>query len=96
VDAHTLRVRAPESEYFFDGVGGQTLLEVMGIDRRPERADTFDAGLFRVEIIEADASGVKELEFTFDKPLKTAGYHFYVGSPHFLAYPLDVGEPVEP
>jgi hypothetical protein len=51
---------------------------------------------YTVLIKDADAKGVRELEYIFDKPLNSPEYHFYFGSPWFLAYPVDVSRPTLP
>jgi hypothetical protein len=48
----------------------------------------FSAPDFEVEVRQADAEGVQELLFTFERPLDNAAYHFFVGSRLFQAYPL--------
>ncbi len=45
-------------------------------------------GEFTVTITDVDSSGVREMLFEFRKPLDSADYHFYLGSPQFMAYEL--------
>lgn len=94
IDAYTLRVRAPEGESYFEGVAGRTLLDAMGIEQIPRPGDRLEADLFDLEVTEGDAQGLKELVFRFKERLDTPGYRFYVGSPHFLAYPLEMARMV--
>ncbi len=56
--------------------------------------DTASSGdWYTVIIREADDEGIYELEFVFNKPLDSPDYHFYFGSPQFMAYPVDVSRP---
>jgi len=56
--------------------------------------DTISQGdWYTVVIRDADDEGIRELEFVFNKPLDSPEYHFYFGSPHFMAYPIDVSRP---
>jgi len=48
---------------------------------------------YTVIITDADDMGIRELEFVFNKRLDSPEYHFYFGSPRFMAYPVDVSKP---
>jgi len=88
LDRYRLRVRAPENQRYFEGITGKTLLDVMGLTGRIQPGRPIEADLFTVLPTHLDAEGVEELVFTFKRPLDTPGYHFYFGSPHFMAYPI--------
>lgn len=88
IDKHRLRVRAPEDKRYLSGVTGTMLLGVMGIDRNLKKGQEFDAGEFTVTISDLDAGGVREMLFEFRKPIDSPDYHFYLGSPQFMAYEL--------
>ncbi len=53
---------------------------------------------FRVEVIAGDANGVQALRFVFDRPLKDAGYRFFLSSRRDFAEKLhfDGGPITEP
>lgn len=90
LDARRIRVRAPDTGRYFEGIAGDTLLKAMGFERMPAPGETIrakDSG-FTVVPVEADAEGIRELEFQFDEPISSPRYHFYFGSPQFLAYPI--------
>lgn len=48
---------------------------------------------YTVIVKDADDEGIRELEFVFNRPLDSPDYHFYFGSPQFMAYPVDVSRP---
>jgi hypothetical protein len=88
IDKHRLRVRASEDKRYLSGATGTMLLGVMGIDSNLKEGQVFDAGEFTVTITDLDAAGVREMLFEFSKPLDSPEYHFYLGSPRFMAYEL--------
>jgi hypothetical protein len=88
VDRHRLRIRAAADKPYLAGTTGTMLLGVMGIDRNLHQGQQIDAGLFTVTITEMDAQGVRELLYEFRQPLDSPNYHFYLGSPQFMAYEL--------
>lgn len=90
LDRHTLRVHAPESKRYLAGTTGTMLLGVMGIDGNLKPGQQMDAGLFTVTIGDMDGQGVRDLLFKFREPIDSPNYHFYFGSPQFMAYELDV------
>ncbi len=92
VDAHRLRLTAPSDAPFFGGLGGDTIRRVLKLPK-PQPGAVFWNDLYTVHILKADDGGIRELEFVFHKPLNSPEYHFYFGSPQFLAYPLDVSRP---
>lgn len=67
------------------------------LDRYEVKRDADDAvsggDWYTVVIKEADDEGIRELEFVFNRPLDSPDYHFYFGSPQFMAYPVDVSRP---
>jgi hypothetical protein len=85
VDRHHLRIRVPEGKRYLSGTTGTMLLGVMGIDAKLTRGQQMDAGEFKATIADLDAGGVKELLFEFAKPIDSPEYHFYLGSPQFMA-----------
>jgi len=90
MDRYRLRLRAPESQPYMEGITGNVLLATMGFEEVPEEGERIDAGLFTVIPKEVCERGIRELEFIFDKPLDSPEYHFYIGSPYFIAYPLGI------
>ncbi|UCD30020.1 MAG: hypothetical protein JSV03_05970, partial [Planctomycetota bacterium] len=92
IDEHTLRVNSGPDQRYFEGITGQSLLAMMGFDGMPKQGETVDAGLFTVTPTIVDDRGVRELIFTFTQPLNSPNYHFYFGSPRFMAYPLSVSK----
>ena len=96
LDRHRIRVRAPSGSAYLEGVSGRMYLEAMGFDAFPPEGVPIDAGEFTVLPTEVDESGVRELVFSFDRPLDSPDYHFYFGSPQFLGYPLDVSRTTWP
>ena len=90
LDEYTLRVRSAPDERYFEGITGQTLLQMMGFGGMPVQGEAIDAGLFTVVPTVVDDRGVRELKFVFTEYLNSPHYHFYLGSTRFLAYPLDV------
>jgi len=90
LDRHTLRVRSPDHERYLADLTGQTMIQAMGFDEPPKQDHPIDAGLFTVTPTEVDERGIRELVFTFGKPLNSPDYHFFLSSPQFMAYPLDV------
>jgi len=96
LDGYTLRVRAPEQERYFEGITGRTLLEVMGLSGRIEENETINAELFEVRPTRVDEQGVAQIEFSFRQPLASPEFHFFFGSPRFMAYPLVMDPPADP
>jgi hypothetical protein len=90
LDRHRLRVRAPADKRYLAGTTGTMLLGVMGIDKNLKQGQQLDGGLFTVTITDMDPEGVRELLFTFREPVDSPNYHFYLGSPQFMAYELPV------
>lgn len=93
LDRYRLRVRAPEGKPYLAGTTGTMLLGVMGIDRSLREGQQFDAGLFTATITDMHDGGVRELLFEFNEPMDSPNYHFYLGSPQFMAYELDFSPP---
>lgn len=90
LDAHRIRVHSPAGRRYFEGTTGQVVLDAMRIGQMPRVGETIDAGLFRVLMVEGNDTGIGTLEFIFKERIDSPNYHFYYGSPQFLAYPLDV------
>ncbi|MBN1489534.1 MAG: hypothetical protein JXA69_06410 [Phycisphaerae bacterium] len=84
----TLIVTAPAGVGYFGGAGGRTLLAAMGLPETLAAGERFSGPLFDVEVLDADAEGVRRLRFEFRQPLDSPEYHFYFGSPVRWAYPL--------
>jgi hypothetical protein len=92
LDRHRLRVRAAEDHPYFEAVTGNTLLLAMGFEGVPAVGVPIRADGFTVTPLAANERGITEIEFAFDRPIDSPDYHFYFGSPHFLAYPLQMPE----
>ncbi len=91
LDEHRLRVRCPRGDPYFGGLAGTAVLETMRLKSVPVQGEPIKAGvLFTVIPTKSDASGIEEIDFVFSKPLDSPEFHFYFGSPQFLAYPLEV------
>jgi hypothetical protein len=90
LDRHRIRVRAPADGAYLAGISGRMYLQAMGFKALPAQGVPIDAGEFTVLPTDVDETGIRELIFTFDRPLDSPDYHFYFGSPHFLGYPLHV------
>jgi hypothetical protein len=90
VDEHTIVLRPPAGELYYEGITGRSMLEAMGFFELPEQGVPIEAGLYTVTptLVEEDAIG--ELTYRFKKRIDSPDYHFYLGSPYFLAYPLDI------
>jgi hypothetical protein len=82
-----IRVQLDRGGYF-EGLAGASMLEAVGQDEMFDAGRTFAGPDFEVEILQADAEGVQELLFTFERPLDDTAYHFFFGSRLFHAYPL--------
>ena len=63
---------------------------MMGFKTIPSVDKPIDAGLYTAVITRKSDEGIQEVEFTFKNRLDSPEYHFLFGSPHFLAYPLDM------
>jgi hypothetical protein len=92
LDEYTLRVRSAADDRYFEGITGRTLLQMMGFEGMPAQGEVIEANLFTVIPTIVDEGGVRELVFKFKAPLNSPNYHFYLGSRHFLAYPLEVSK----
>jgi len=92
VDEHTLTLEIRDDRYF-SGLLGRFLIAGFR-ERCPfETGQTFDAGEFAVEILDADAGGVRKLAFRFDRPLNDPAYCFYVSSYECGAVRVDLAPP---
>jgi len=90
VGPRSLRVRQEGSGYF-SGLIGRSMLEAVGRDRPFAPGERFTTEDFDVEVVRSDEQGIRELLFTFRRPLDDPGYHFFYGSFVFSAYPLRFG-----
>lgn len=90
LDRHRLRVSAPEGEPYLEGITGHALLSAMGLTHLPQQGEIIEADMFTVVPTRVNERGIEELLFTFKQPLDSPNYHFYLGSPWFFAYPLDM------
>jgi hypothetical protein len=94
VDEDTLRVHAPDGSPYFAGVTGNTLLQVMQLEEAVREGEPIDAGLFTVTPERMDDQGIHVLRYDFVRSLNSPDFHFFLGSPAALAYPLkDLGAP---
>lgn len=80
-----------EDDAWFSGIMGRSMLKAVGRDRPFEVGEMFYTPEFTAQIIRGSEQGISEILFTFNKPLDHPSYHFYLGSPHFAAYPLRFG-----
>ena len=86
-----LRLRAAPGEGYLSGIMGRMLRGMMSLPEI-EVGRPVDAGHFTVTPLEVGPSGVTEMVFDFPKPLDSPNYHFYLGSPQFMAYSLDMSQ----
>ncbi len=89
VDDRTIVVTAPPGEPYFAGVAGRAVRTIMGFERPFQTDDRLAGPLFNVEVLDADAAGVRRLRFRFHKSLASPDCHLFFGSPTRWAYPLD-------
>jgi hypothetical protein len=87
LDSNRLRIRAT-GDPWFSGLEGRSILAAVGRDAPFRTGETFSTPDFDVLITENGPDGVREIEFTFRRPLDDPGYHFFLASPRFMAYPL--------
>ena len=91
---HRMRIVSPEDSRYFEGITGQMLRGAMQLSGQIEQGQPLDGGLFTVTPTRIDEDGIRELLFEFKKPLDSPEYHFFFGSPRFIAYPLDMAKAV--
>jgi hypothetical protein len=92
LDEHRIRVRAPKGRAYFEGVSGKSLITAMSFESYPVAGVPIhndETGLTILPTV-VDEKGIRELEFTFTKPLSAPDCHLFFGSPRFLAYPINV------
>lgn len=77
IDRHTIEVSIVGAPYF-SGLLGRFLIEAMRNDGPFQTGQTVTTDAFDVRILEAGASGVRRLSFTFEKPLDSEDYRFYL------------------
>ncbi len=87
VGKNKLRIWLEEQSYFA-GLQGRSMLEASRREQPFQSGETFTTEDFEVQIIQADQQGVRELLFTFPRPLNSDTYHFFLASRWFAAYPL--------
>lgn len=95
VDERTLTLSVENSRYF-TGLLGRFLIAGFRAPCPFVTGQAFDAGEFSVEIVDADAEGVRTLAFHFDRPLADSAYCFYLSSWECGGVRLDfapMGEP---
>ncbi len=90
LDRQRLRLRTGGEARYLEGTTGTMLLGVMGMQDAVARGRPIEAGLFTAIPTDIDERGVRELELVFKAPLDSPNYRFYLGSPKFMAYPLDM------
>jgi hypothetical protein len=69
---------AVEGQPYFSRLLGRFLLEGFGQGRQFRTGEIVTTDRFNVRIVAADAEGVRELEFSFPKPLDSPEYCFYL------------------
>jgi len=94
LDAHRLRV-AVMGRAYFSGLLGRFLIDGMRRTGRFTPGQRIGGEEFDVEIVAADAHGVQELVFTFDEPVASRRYRFYVSTPACAAARLKLWDPNE-
>lgn len=92
VDSHRLLLKAPTNQPYLGGISGQTIRKALKLPEL-KTGTSIETDLYNVNILRADERGVYEVEYLFKKPLDSPEYHFYFGSPQFMAYPVDVSRP---
>lgn len=92
LDAHRLRIRCPEGNPYLSGITGSMLLGVMRMEDKIAQGRPIEAAEFTVTPTEVTPDGIHALEYTFRQRLDSPEYHFYFGSPHFMAYPLNMSQ----
>jgi len=92
LDAHQLRIRSARENRYLEGVTGQMLLGVMNLTDAARKRRQLDADLFTVTPTEVDEQGIRELLFEFKQRLDSPEYHFFFGSPQFMAYPITLAD----
>jgi len=92
LDERRFRVRCCPGHSYFEGITGNLLLDILKLRGQVETGKTIEAGLFRVTPTEVDENGgIRELIFEFKEPLDSPTYHFYFGSPQFMAREVTQG-----
>ena len=91
LDEHTLAISCPAPGYF-SGLTGRSILEGIGRKQPFAAGERFSSPHFEALITASDQAGVREMRFTFNRPLTDPAYHFFIGSPVFDAYPLRFSE----
>jgi len=92
LDTYRIRIRSADEHRYLEGVTGRMLLGVMNLADEARENRPLDAGLFTVTPTQADEQGFCELLFEFKQRLDSPEYHFYFGSPQFLAYSIDMAK----
>ena len=77
-----------EGAGWFSGLIGRSVLQGIGRTAPFAVGERFVTGDFTAEVVDSTPEGVRELRFTFVRPLDDPGYHFFLASRLFDAWPL--------
>lgn len=77
-----------EGAGWFSGLIGRSVLQGIGRTAPLAPGERFITEDFTAEVVHSTAEGVQELRFTFARPLDDPGYHFFLASRLFDAWPL--------
>jgi len=96
-DDHAFTVELEDARYF-SGLLGRFLIAGFRKPCRFEAGDRFVADGYTVEILEADAGGVRKIGFRFERPLHDPAHCFYIASDECGAVRLTFakGSPPQP
>ncbi|HSW47249.1 MAG TPA: hypothetical protein VLM89_16930 [Phycisphaerae bacterium] len=91
LDDRRFRVRCCEGHSYFEGITGHMLLDILKLRGQIKTDQPIEAGNFTVTPTDVDDNeGIRELLFEFQQPLDSTTFHFYFGSPRFMAYPVNL------
>ena len=86
----TLSIEPPG---YFSGLSGKMLLDGMRPNSPLTTGMVVEGDLFETTILEVDERGVTKLQFSFNRPLDSEDFYFYVSSPERPAYRLRLDRP---
>jgi hypothetical protein len=79
IDDRTFTISVEDARWpYFSGLLGRFLIDGMRSGGPFEEGDVVQTKLFRTRIVRSDRRGVRELEFTFNEPLASDRYRFYL------------------
>lgn len=87
LDAHRFALTT-DGPPFFSGLLGRFLTEGFRQAGRLRAGEVVHADGFEAHVVDANASGVRRLEFSFQRPLADAAHAFYVATPTCGAAPV--------